>query len=218
MTLARALHRVSRDTTKGRSVKRKTQVMKTTRIEWQEQRRGDCGGWELFDVVAEKDAAERTGWAFYEKTSWDVTWIRIPVTLCRLAKALIEEEREGSRLRLATFHMPISRGVRQDSERVCSLNGKRFRARGSGRSRVTAYVPPAHMDRRMGHTSRVHRALRIAKGLLELQGMEREPVTSIEARESALATGEDDAQPPPHGRRDFAPAASYRSGVNLGPT
>ena len=176
--------------------------MKTTRIEWQEQRRDDCGGWELFDVIAERDAADQTGWAFYEKTSWDVTWIRIPATLSRLAKALIEEEAMESRTTLATFGLPPTSGIPRNPGQTASLNSRRSRRASCGKSKPRPYLSLAHIDRRMGHASTVRRALRIASRLLESQASERKAATVTETREPALASAaEDDLQPHPQGRR-----------------
>lgn len=64
--------------------------MKNTRVEWQEPRQSVCGGQEVFDIIAERDDTDQTGWAFYEKSSWDIMWVRIPATLARLSRALIE--------------------------------------------------------------------------------------------------------------------------------
>jgi hypothetical protein len=179
--------------------------MKTTRIEWQEQRRGECGGWELFDVIADRDATDKTGWAFYEKTSWDLTWIRIAATPCRLAKASIEEQRMESRIRHASFHMPALLGVRRNPECVCGVGGKRSQKRGCGKSQLAVHVPPAHLDRRMGHASPAHRARRAAKGLLEARGVERELAAATDACELALASTEDDPQGPERSRRVSCP-------------
>jgi hypothetical protein len=68
--------------------------MKSNRIEWQELRKGECGGCELVDVIADRDETNEMGWAFYEKTSWDVLWIRIPATPCRLDRVFVEEAKQ----------------------------------------------------------------------------------------------------------------------------
>ena len=75
--------------------------MKPKRIEWEEHRGGECGGCEVFFIIAERDDSDKTGWAFCERSSWDILWVRIPPTICRLVKALIEEVEQEYRVERA---------------------------------------------------------------------------------------------------------------------
>ena len=61
---------------------------KISRIEWEELREIPGGGKETFSIIAERDEGDPTGWTFYERSSWDVLWIRIPTTPARLAEVL----------------------------------------------------------------------------------------------------------------------------------
>ena len=61
---------------------------KISRIEWEELREIPGGGKETFSIIAERGEGNPFDWVFYEKSSWDVLWIRIPATLARLAKVL----------------------------------------------------------------------------------------------------------------------------------
>ena len=65
------------------------------RVEWQETRCGDGGQTDVVYVLAEKDDTDDTGWCFYERTSWDVVWIRVPPTLAKLARALTTLEEQA---------------------------------------------------------------------------------------------------------------------------
>jgi len=76
--------------------------MKTTRVEWSEIRRSECGGSETVFVIAERESADVTGWSFYERSSWDILWVRYPATLCRVVRAEILEA-----ARLISLRNPI---------------------------------------------------------------------------------------------------------------
>lgn len=174
--------------------------MKKTRIEWKEQRQGDGGGWELFDVIAERDHADKTGWAFYEKTSWDVTWVRIPATLCRLAKALIEEANLELRLGHTACPPPICSLSQQIPRRTCGVSGKRLNRIGCAGPRQASYMPPAHLDRRMGHASPTKRTRRAVSELAHrgLPGI----AGGGDCRDLESAPAEETPQAPSRSRRD----------------
>jgi hypothetical protein len=174
------------DPTKRRSNERLN--MKTTRIEWQEQRQGEWGGWELFDVIAETDKTDKTGWAFYEKTTWDLAWIQIPATPCRVAKALNGAARLKSRLGHAFRCLSRSSGFQRTRWPACSVSGNRLKRNGRTSPQKVPYVPPVHLDRRLGHASPAERMRRVA-GAGDLGNLEITPT-------------EEATLPPSRSRRD----------------
>jgi|WetSurMetagenome_2_1015567.scaffolds.fasta_scaffold933323_2 hypothetical protein len=64
-------------------------MKKSTRIEWQELRGRENK--ELFMVIAEKD--DKGHWEFYERTSWDVAWIKKPASITLMARLGQEQKR-----------------------------------------------------------------------------------------------------------------------------
>jgi len=187
------------DTAASRSNERPN--MKTKRIEWQEPRRGECGGWEKFDVIADREEADETGWAFYEKTSWDVRWIRIPPTLCRLARVLILDDEDESRVEYANrIHAPVER-TRQPDRRRFDQHAKHRCRLCAPAMRSPVRVPQVRLDRRMGHASPSKHARRSLGDAAKkvLIGI----ASTSNSSDLEFASTDNEVQPPSHRRRVF---------------
>jgi hypothetical protein len=173
--------------------------MKTNRFEWQEEWR-EYGGRELHDVVVERDGEDATGWGFYEKTSWDVTWVRIPATPDRLKRALAEEcKKLGAKPKRRTLFQ--SAPVHPFNGRLHSCHAKGGSARiHGGYPRCTAALRLLY-DRRSGHASPVRHALLLTEDVAKIGLVGQATGPLVEASDLETISREEEGQPPSHGRR-----------------
>ena len=180
--------------------------MKTKRIEWQELRKGECGGWELSDLIADTDEKDPTGWAFYEKTTWDLIWIRIPATPCRLAMVSVKEA-EYAASDEKNYKIGVGkRQLRQPVGPPCELNPKRASQTRFHLQRRQLCFTQVRLDRRMGHTSSA-RHLQCASftKLIERESSRLPARPQGGSCESELAHTDNDDQPPPKPPSGFLP-------------
>lgn len=129
-----------------------TNMNTATRIEWEEQRCTSRRVVDLFFVIAEKLHGK---WRLFERSSWDLTWVEVPVTAARLAELdaeLVEhtDSAEESQHKMQTTGLgPKRDSVLGATPRACGylLDLCNFRYSVSSNRRVPLLPTNAHRPR-----------------------------------------------------------------------